>query len=371
MIFMAKRLKITKNKTSESFYVIDDFTDPKTKKRSTFIVERLGNLAFLMDKYHTDSRDVVLSKLKEYIAELREKDKAESAEVTLTLQPAQDIPKDEERLFNIGYLYIRNIMTSLGIKKICEEIKDRSKFQFDLFNILCDLVCTRIIFPGSKRSSFHDASHFFHDQTYQLEDVYRALPVLAREKYFIEKELYKNSSNLYDRNTAILYYDCTNFYFEMEDETDFIKYGKCKENRPNPIVQYGLFMDTDGIPMSDITFEGNKNEQFSLRELEMRIMNDFKLSRFVVCADAGLNGIENKIFNDKKNEGAYIVTQPIKKLNKKLKAWATDKTTGWRLEGHEGTFNISELAEYVEINGKTYRSKDLVFYKDVWTKTKR
>lgn len=364
---MSKRIKVTKSKNSESFYIIDDFTDPKTRKHSTFIVERLGSLSSLKSKFNTDSREVVLDNLKQHVYELREQDKEDKAIISIDFTPSQLIPLDDERLYNLGYMYFKNILFSLGIKDICQQITDRHKFQFDLTSIVSDLVDTRIIYPGSKRSSFKDAHHFLDAPQYQLEDVYRSLPVLADERYFIEKELYLNSSSLFERDNSVLFYDCTNFYFEIEEENDFLKYGKSKENRPNPIVQYGLFMDANGLPIVDITFEGSKNEQFSLRELEKQIEKDFQFSRFIVCADAGLNGWENKVYNDKKIHGAYIVTQPIKKLKKNLKEWAT-KPEGWKLLGHSEVFNINEVDDTIVIDGVEYRTDNLIFYKDRWEK---
>lgn len=365
---MAKRLKITKSKNSESFYIIDDFTDPQSKKRSTFIVERLGSLKNLKSQYNTDSRDEILSILNDHVNELRRLDKENNALIPVMLSPSKLISPDDQRFYNIGYLYPRNILSSLGLKDICSHIQDHRKFQFDLNKILSDLVCTRIIYPGSKRSSYKDAHHFLETPSYELEDIYRSLPVLADERYFIESELYKNTEIICSRNTSILYYDCTNFYFEIEEEDDFCKYGKNKENRPNPIVQYGLFMDADGLPIADITFEGNKNEQFSLRELEKQIEKDFQFSKFIVCADAGLNGWENKVYNDKKDHGAYIVTQPIKKLKKNLKEWAVEPA-GWRILGHHESYDISQLEDTMIIDGKQYQTNTIIFYKDRWEKT--
>ena len=151
---MSKRIKVTKSKNSESFYIIDDFTDPKTRKHSTFIVERLGSLSSLKSKYDTDSREVVLDNLKQYVYKLREQDKENKAIVSINFTPSQLIPLDDERLYNLGYMYFKNILFSLGIKDICQQITDRHKFQFDLTSIVSDLVDTRIIYPGSKRSSY-------------------------------------------------------------------------------------------------------------------------------------------------------------------------------------------------------------------------
>lgn len=365
---MAKRMKTTRTKNSCNFYIIDDFTDPSTKKRSTFVYEKLGNIQKIMDRFEATSEEEALEKLNLYLNDLKKADKEASQFISINLYPNKLIEKNKERLFNIGYLYPKSILKSLGIKSICDNISDKYQFKFELDDILCDLVSSRIIYPGSKRSSYKDVSHFIEPPKYELHDVYRSLPILAKERYFIESELYKFSKLNYSRNNGILYYDCTNFYFEIEDEEDLCKYGKSKENRPNPIVQYGLFTDTDGIPIADIVFDGNKNEQFSMRELEEEITKDFFLSRFIVCADAGLNGFDNKVYNDMKHNGAYIVTQPIKKLKKSLKTWALD-TKGWKLLNHPGEYDISTLGDTITIKGNTYKTKDLIFYKDRWDKT--
>ena len=366
---MAKRIKSSKSKYSESFFVIDDYYNPSTKKKTTCVVEKLGNLASLMEKYDTDSRDEVMRQLKAYVDELRRQDREDRAPVSLHLNPDHLIEKDSKRVFNIGYLYVRNILCSLGIKDICKKISDEYKFQYDLAAIMNDLVSARIIYPSSKRSSYELAGRFLDAPEYSLMNVYRSLKVLSEKRYFIEKELYKNSSLLFKKNTSVLYYDCTNFYFEIEEEDDFRKYGKSKENRPNPIVQYGLFMDADGLPLADYVFQGNTNEQKSLRELESTIESDFEVSKFIVCADAGLNGWENKVYNNMKKNGAYIVTQPIKKMKKNLKEW-TISPDGWELMGYPGKFNLDALTdqEYIDIEGVKLKIKDLVFYKHRWEK---
>lgn len=362
---MAKRIKTTKSKNSESYCIIDDYTNPLTHKRSTFIVEKLGSLSSLKEKYNTDSKDVVMKHLNQYLEILKELDKEEKSPVDILLHPQKIIEKNDIRLFNIGYLYLRNILSSLGLKNISKTISESYHFKFDLYSIIADLVCARIIYPGSKRSSYLDAQHFIESPEYKLENVYRSLPVIADNRYFIESQLYKNSRDICKRNDSILYYDCTNFYFEIEDENDICEYGKSKEHRPNPIVQYGLFLDADGLPIADYVFSGKSNEQPSLRELEKEIDKDFECSRFIVVADAGLNGWENKIYNDKKRNGAYIVTQPIKALNKKLKEWALEPA-GWKIFGSDRTFDIRKLEDVIIIDGKSYNVHELTLYKDRW-----
>ena len=192
---MAKRIKSSKSKHSESFFVIDDYYNPETKKKTTFVVERLGNLASLMEKYGTDSRDEVVGNLKAYVESLRKKDREDKAVVELSLSPDHLIIRDSKRVFNIGYLYIRNILCSLGIRDICRTIASERKFRYDLAAIINDLVAARVIYPSSKKSTYETAGKFLESPDYSLADVYRSLNVLSENRYLIERELYRNGKD--------------------------------------------------------------------------------------------------------------------------------------------------------------------------------
>ena len=161
-----------------------------------------------------------------------------------------------------------------------------------------------------------------------------------------------------------MFYDCTNYYFQIEEDDDFRKYGKSKENRPNPIVGMGLFIDGDGIPLTFNIFSGNQNEQPTLKPLEKKIINDFNNSKFIVCTDAGLASTANRKFNNISGR-KFITTQSIKKLKQFLKDYALDLTSGWQLPGIDKKFNISALKSNDELINKYY---DKVFYKERWIK---
>lgn len=193
---------------------------------------------------------------------------------------------------------------------------------------------------------------------FELHDIYRALEVISGENEFIQSELYKNSLKISKRNTGVLYYDCTNYFFELEQEDGLKQYGPSKEHRPNPIVQMGLFMDGDGIPLAFNITSGNTNEQTTLTPLEEKILEDFKLSKFIVCTDAGLASNANRKFNDKE-ERAFITTQSIKKLRKHLMEWALDEN-GWKLTNDSKKYNIKDIDK----NEDLY--KDKIFYKERW-----
>lgn len=229
------------------------------------------------------------------------------------------------------------------MNKVCRKLKQKYKFKYDINAILSDLIYTRILDPCSKRSSFRTAHEFLEKPSYELHDVYRALDVLGSECDLIQADVYKNSHFLEKRNDKIFYCDCSNYYFEIEQEDGIKKYGKSKEHRPNPIIQMGLFMDGDGIPLAFFLFSGNSNEQTSLKPLEQKILEDFECQKFIYCSDAGLGSESIREYNHM-GERAYIVTQSIKKLKKEEKEWALSPQ-GFKRVSDDKPVDISKLPE--------------------------
>ena len=213
----------------------------------------------------------------------------------------------------------------------------------------------RVLHPTSKKGTLERANELIEPHEVEHQHMYRALDTLAIESDFIEKTVYKNSAALIERKTELLYYDCTNFYFEIEEAQGLKQYGLSKENRPNPIVQMGLFMDGSGLPLAFVINPGNQNEQPTLKPLEKRILKDFELSKFVVCTDAGLSSYENRLYNSMGNR-AFITIQSIKKLKKHLKEWALDPS-GWRSSGSNQSINLNDLS--LETDSRVY-------YKERW-----
>lgn len=293
---------------------------------------------------------------KKYAAKRSAEEKAAKQDVIMKCSSSMLIDKNVRRSCNAGYLFLLDIYYSLGIDKICAEISEKYKFEYDLNEILSMLVCSRIIAPGSKRSSLEEANGFVEQPKCSLHQIYRALEVIAKENDFFQSQLYKNSQSITERRKDVLYYDCTNYYFEIEDEDDFRKYGVSKEHRPNPIVQMGLFIDSDGIPLSFSVFDGNFSEQPSMTPLEKKILQDFDTSDFVVCTDSGLSSIANRRFNSIQGRG-FVTAQSIKKLKGFLQDFCLGDD-GWYLPGSDRRYKLSELDEE-----KDY---DRVFYKDRW-----
>ena len=351
------RLTITKSKNSESFFVIKSVTI--NGKRTSKVIEKLGNLEEVTLKAQGEDPYVWAKK---YVELLNEEEKQNSSDIILKLSQSKKLKDNEQYTFNGGYLFLQDIYYKLGLNKICNEITDKHQFKYDLNSILSRLIYGRIIYPSSKLKTLELSKNFLEQPSFELHDVYRSLEVIAKESDFIQSQLYKNSLKFMKRNDTVLYYDCTNYFFEIEEECGLRQYGKSKENRPNPIIQMGLFLDGDGIPMSFDMFEGNTNEQKTMKPLEEKIIKDFHSSKFVVCTDAGLASNTNRKFNNMSGR-SFITVQSIKRLKLYLKQWALDLTSGWKLYGSDKTYNISKLRENEELMERYY---DKTFYKERW-----
>lgn len=326
-------LHITKSKNAESFYIAKSYVK-SNGCTSSVIVRKLGTLAELLPE-HGPARDDVIAWCKEEcrLETLKYKEEKKEKSVQITFHADRQIDYNDKKLFQGGYLFAQSVYYKLQLNKTCRKIKSRHKYEYDLNAILSDLIYNRILNPQSKLSAYKAAQNYLETPSYGLHDVYRALSVLAEESDFIQAEVFKNSNFVTDRNTGILYYDCSNFYFEIEQEDGDKKYGKSKEHRPNPIVQMGLFIDGDGIPLAFSVFPGNQNEQTSLKPLESKILQQFGCDKFIYCSDASLASQSNRSFNHI-GKRAFIVTQSIKKLRKEDKELALNGKNFRRLSDH-------------------------------------
>lgn len=348
------RLSIVKTKNATQYYVIKSIRN-KNGKSTSKIIEKLGNETEVLKK--SKGMDPV-KWAHEYIAKLNEFERANKLEVYQKYSPTKIIETDKATTFNIGYLFLQEIYKELKLDKICKQISKKYKFEYDLDSILSRLIYTRILEPSSKLSSFESSKNFLEQPNFELQHIYRALEVIANETEFIESEVYKNSLSVVNRNTKVLYYDCTNYFFETEQAEGLKQYGVSKENRPTPIVQMGLFMDGNGYPLAFCINPGNTNEQVTLKPLEKRIIEDFELSHFIVCTDAGLASKENRVFNNLQNR-SYIVTQSLKKIKGHLREWALSPDD-WHTINSNATINLSD------IDRSSFN--EAVYYKERWIK---
>jgi len=351
------RLNIVKSTNAKQYYVIKSYR--KNGHSTSKIIEKLGTHEELLKK-HADPE----AWARAYVAELNRKEKEEKPhDVLIKYDPTARIRKDETNLYNGGYLFLQKLFYDLRLDYICKKISEKYRFEYDLKSILAVLLYGRILFPASKSGTYETAKSLLEPVDFQLHDVYRALSVLAKESDYIQEAVYKSSKKLGKRNDKILYYDCTNFFFEIEHEDGIRKYGVSKEHRPNPIVEFGLFMDGDGIPLAFTIVDGNKNEQTTLKPLETQLIEDFGLSRFVVCTDAGLSSKANRKFNTL-SDRAFVTTQSLKQMKAYQKEWALDPG-GWRVLGDDHIYNIQTIVEDEKLKEK---HKYSIFYKERWMK---
>ena len=346
------RISITNpGKPAESLYIIKDLylrdvrgkksaSNKSGKDRTTVTVEKLGKVSDLMEKMNL-SHDEVIAWARQRAKSLTDEEKAANAKITIDYFPNQRIEKDVPSSCNCGYLFLQSLYTQLRLDNTCRNIRNRYSFDFDLNSILSDLIFARILSPSSKLSSYSFCKSLLEPPKYDIHQVYRALSVIAKENDYIQSDVYRNSNFVISRNNRVLYYDCTNFFIEIEEADDFREYGKSKENRPNPIVQMGLFMDGDGIPLAFSTFRGASNEQPSMKPLEEKIIHNYGLDRFVVCTDGGLGSDSNRLFNNIEGR-AFITTQSLKKLKKDEREAALN-SSGWKRLGDGCSVNIQKI----------------------------
>lgn len=356
------RLSYSKSKNATLFYIIKDYTNLKGK-RTTKIFEKLGNQQQIEERF---GKEDTLNKINEYIENLNNEDKEEI--IKKEYNPNQIISKGIKRKFNVGYLFLEKLYSQLNIKNICDNIQDKYQFHFDLNEILSYLVFARIIYPSSKLETFKECQNFIEQPKFNLHDEYRALSYIADNMDYIQEELFNTSKKVIKRNSKVIYYDCTNYFFEIDDEDEIKKYGINKQHQPKPQVGMGLFMDGDGLPLSFNIYPGNQNEQKTLISEETKIVNNFKLddTKIILCTDAGLASDEIKRFNIK-DKRAFVITQSLKKLKDIYKEQIFDNSN-WRISSDlKNTYNISEINNSEELREKYYNT---LFYKIIETETK-
>lgn len=334
-------VNITGSPGNKDVYIYQSYRKDNGKTSSR-IYRKLGKYNDLLKKFSGDEGALMV-----WAKEEAAKDTAEfnrnKEKVSVEFSPMARIPLDEERIFHAGYLFLQKICSELKLDNICRNIRSRHKFSYDFHAVLTDLVYARILSPSSKLGSYSFCQTLLEPPKYSLQNVYRALSVMAQESAYIQEELYRNSNFVHNRNTKVLYYDCTNYYFEIEAEDGDKKYGKSKEHRPNPIVTMGLFMDADGIPLAFDIFPGNRNEQLTLKPLETKVIRDFNCSEFIFCSDAGLGSVRNRFLNSFGNR-SYVITYSLKKMKKEEREIAL-KPTQFKVPGSEKLIDLTTLDE--------------------------
>ena len=359
------RISYSKSKYSTIYYVIEDYK--KNGKRTTRKLEKVGNHKFVSEQ--ADKEGIpVKAWLKNYLNEyLLNNIPVEPDEVIIKKYSNKIIPKNMTNKFNVGYLFLKDIYYSLKLDKIVKEISKKYKFEFDLNDVLSNLIFSRIIYPSSKLKTFELSQKFIETPKYNLENLYRGLTYLNNNLDYIQKELYNNSKSIVDRNTRIMYFDCTNYYFDINEETELQKYGKGKDGKAKPLVGMGLLMDGNGLPIAMNIFPGNDSETKKLIPLQEQIVKDFELENkeTIICTDAAMCTDEIKQFNIKDGR-AFVITQSIKKLKDDYKK-EVFKDGDWRKIGDLN--NFYKLSDILNDEEKIKEHYETTFYKIIQTET--
>lgn len=310
--------------------------------------------------------------------------------------PHTDAPASSSTWRNIGYFFLQDLMKGLRLKDFFHQKTEGRKITFDCYTISRFLAYARILDPLSKHATWHKLDTYYEQPDFDYQHILRFMDLLEEHYNDYLAWLFKQSNTIVQRDTSVLYYDCTNFYFESEQPDEDIvdevtgeifkgmrQYGFCKEHRPNPIVEMGLFMDSRGIPITMCLHPGNTREQLTAIPLEKEVMKMLPDAKFIYCADAGLGSYNIRKFNSMGGR-AFIVTQSIKKMSDVLKE-AVFNDYDYRLLSTDGPVTINAMKNFDRFDDKNLglyndfaykvveadKSLDLGLYEDVTLKNGR
>ncbi len=363
-------MKLFYNKKSKdpTYYAQQGFRNGK--KTSTRNVKNFGKHSELLK-----ITDDPLAYVQEEIRKMNEEYRVGKADYEVKINfnekvKSSDMDKSSSTATNIGYFYLQDIMKGLQLKKFFNDITANRKVTFDCYTISRFLTYARVLDPKSKLGTWDSLDSYYEKPSFDYQHILRFMDILEENFDTYLSWLYKKSSNIAERDSSVLYYDCTNFYFECESEDDVVvdevtgeimpglrKYGVSKEHRPNPIVEMGLFMDRRGIPVSMCLHPGNTSEQVTAIPLEKEITKMIGGSKFIYCADAGLGSYHIRRFNSMGGR-AFIVTQSIKKLSDTLKQ-AVFNDTDYKLLSNGKSTAIEKMKTF-----DRFEEKNLALYED-------
>lgn len=335
-------------------------------------IEKLGYLEDLEKLY-----DDPITHFKEIA---KQKNKEEINEFTIKNLKNKIIDKSSNSK-NLGYVALREIYKEFGLKDFFKEKNNNLKVKYDLNQIFSLLVYSRIMYPASKKETFENRKIFFEDfDNFELQDIYRSLDYFNQYKEDIEAIIWNNTKEAYNRNTDNLYYDCTNYYFEINyNDTDLVdeegniiekgyrKRGPEKNHRPDPIIEMGLLMDATNIPLCYDLFPGNESEKLSLLPITRKAKSNCKLGRIVVVADRGLNTSDNIYFlagnNHNSNLDGYIYGQSVRGADEEFKNWVLDQKDYIEeiVKAEDGSTETFRQMIFEDNIFKGYEKKNVIF----------
>lgn len=330
-------LKKSKYKNGRTFLSINEsYRDPVSKTNKNRSVMKIGYLDDLAGKY-----DDPVAHFKALTAMMTEENESQNI-MTLKIDTATHMDKDEDNVKNLGYIILSKIYHELEIDKYLLSRQRSAKFRYNTNSIMQLLVFARIIYPGSKLYAFNCKEAFFERFDFKLEEVYRSLSFFSEHKEALQLWMHERVLKKYSRDTSLVYYDLTNYYFETDQQDGFRMKGVCKEHRPDPIVQMGLFMDRNGIPVSYKLFAGNEADCMTLRPMISETARNYSLGRIIVVADKGVISSDNIWYTLSARNG-YVFSYSVRKSDKAFKDYVLDQD-GYRWN-KDKTFKIKSRLE--------------------------
>lgn len=340
------------------------------KKTSTRNIFRIGKHSELL-KEHSDP----LEYAKSIVSEYNEKNKSDKLDINILVDFAKKLTtsknmESKSTLLNVGYFFLQDIYSKLNLKDFFKEISKDRKYTFNCNDINRFLTFDRILAPKSKYAALGTLSNYFEQPDFEYQHILRFMDILNTNYDSYLTHLYKNSENIVSRDTSVCYYDCTNYYFEIEQDDDYIddvtgevcsgfrKFGPSKEHRPNPLVEMGLFMDKNGIPITMGLYSGNTNEQKTVKDLENKMIRMLNNKKIIYCADAGLGSASIRTMNDIGGR-AFIVTQSVKKLNDSLQD-IVFSDTDYKLLSSDKSVTLADMKSFDK-----YNRDNLNLYQDI------
>ena len=348
-LYYDKRLK------DPTYYIQQGFRNGK--KTTTKNIKRLGKHSELL--LITDNP---LEYAKNEVKKMNEEYRSGRSEFIVTMDfneriPSTDSPCSNSTSLNIGYLYLKDIYAKLNLSDFFKSVSSDRKITYDCNKICQFLTYARILDPASKYGTYDKLDTYYEKPQVEYQHMIRFLDILDRNSDKYLKHLFDNSENIVKRDTSVMYYDCTNYFFETEKPDEEIvdevtgeiilglrQFGISKENKTSPIVEMGLIMDSRGIPISMCIHPGNTNEQLTAIPLEKEVIKMTGNKKFIYCADAGLGSYNIRKFNDMGGR-AYIVTQSVKKLGQEIKDIVFNDSN-YRLLSNDDAITLKEMRTF-------------------------
>lgn len=307
--------KSTNKKTGRTYLSIaSGYRDKSTGKTKTVLIKSLGYLDVLQNEF-----DDPINHFTDVVNKMNIEEESKNLPLTIKINKNEELKENENNRKNFGYVALSKIYHELEIDKfLINKFKVRNFSEFKINNIMKLLVFARCLFPNSKKATYENKDIFFENTNFSLEEVYNALTYIEPFKESLQSYIYDHIQEQYKPNNECVFYDVTNYYFEIDDNDDFRKKGVCKEHRPNPIVQMGMFMDSIGLPMCYGLFPGNTNDCLTLKPMVQKLQKDYSIGRVIVVADKGLNTGKNIVYQKAIGNG-YVMSLSVRGANQELK----------------------------------------------------